>query len=221
MTWSAVPGWDFEDDLPRDLKFIDASHVLAIGWFGIYYSDDLGESWEQVYEYGGWSLAVLDDGQSWAVSDSSLMHSNDYVTWANLPVPGRSPFPGLSPPYLSDIFFLDDTHGWIVGDQIPIMYTPDGGATWYEQSTSEEINGRLMAVDFINQTHGWAVGSNGIILRTTEGNLLEHRLWMGPTDPLFLLPISTIAVIAIVGFAYYRRRKTAPHLAHVDAPSLE
>ncbi|MDF1537393.1 MAG: YCF48-related protein [Candidatus Thorarchaeota archaeon] len=208
LTWSAVPGWDFEDDLPRYIEFIDDSRVLAIGWFGIYYSEDLAEAWEQVHDYGGWSLVALDNGKSLAVADNELMYSEDYTTWINLPVPNRAPLPRHTPPYLSDIFFLDDTHGWIVGDQIPIMYTPDGGNTWYEQSVSEEVTGRLMSVDFTNQTHGWAVGSEGIILRTTQGNLLECRLWMGITDPVFLIIVSSIGVIVIVGLGYYRRRKT-------------
>ncbi len=220
ISWTTLTGWTFEDDLPRHMEFLDHSAILAIGWFGIYYSNDFGESWERVHDRGGWSLAVSGDSGVWAVGDNEFMHSTDYFTWINLPIPNRAPLPHLLTPYLSDIYFLDATNGWIVGDLIPIMYTPDGGTSWYEQSASEEITGRLMAVDFVNATSGWAVGSNGIILRTAQGNLLESRLWLGVTDPLFLLIISSVGVI-VAGYVYRRKRMTSKPKSHPNSPEIE
>ncbi len=93
---------------------------------------------------------------------------------------------------------MDANNGWIVGDEVPIMYTPDGGLSWYEQSTSEGVYYRLYAVDFVDQTHGWAVGSGGYILRTTRGNSTDMRLWTGMNDPIFLSIIGGLTGVAVV-----------------------
>jgi photosystem II stability/assembly factor-like uncharacterized protein len=75
-----------------------------------------------------------------------------------------------------DVSFVNATHGWIVGIEIKVMYTPDGGTSWYEQSVPEDVSSRsprIRAVDFINETHGWAVGSRGVILRLVPPTVWE------------------------------------------------
>ncbi len=61
---------------------------------------------------------------------------------------------------ISDIFFVDNFNGWATGDII--IYTSDGGLTWYQQGTvtKNKINGLY----FKNYNHGWGVGENGTIL---------------------------------------------------------
>jgi len=90
-----------------------------------------------------------------------------------------------------------------------VMYTPDGGANWYEQGVPSDATGRMIAVDFINQTHGWVVGNGGTILRTYTGNTLGTRLWKGMTDPQFLSIVFLVGVVFIVsvgGIVKIRRR---------------
>jgi hypothetical protein len=106
------------------------------------------------------------------------------------------------------------------------MYTPDGGANWYQQSVPAEVNNRIYAVDFINQTHGWAVGSDGILMRTTTGNSLGNRLWYGMTDPLFLSIISIIAIVVVVPVGVfivrrYRRGKRTPSETKPPQPKID
>ncbi|MHA2059091.1 MAG: YCF48-related protein [Candidatus Thorarchaeota archaeon] len=205
ITWDSVPGWTI-DDSPRELQFLSTLDVWAIGWFGIYHSEDGAETWEQVQSIEGRSFSFVSENEAWAVGDNVLMHMIDGSNWSEVVIPARAPVPRLfRPPYLSDIQFLDSNNGWIVGDEIPIMYTPDAGGNWYEQSVSEEVIGRLYSVCFVNVTHGWAVGSQGTILRTTEGNVTGSRLWFGFTDPIFLLIIGAVSVI-IVSTLVLRRR---------------
>jgi photosystem II stability/assembly factor-like uncharacterized protein len=215
MTWEAVSGWTF-DDTPRRIQFLSILDVWAIGWFGIYHSEDGAETWEQVHSIGGSALSFVSDTEAWAVGDSALMHMVDGSNWSMLVIPARAPVPfRFTPPYLSDIQFLDSNNGWIVGDEIPIMYTPDAGGNWYEQSVSEEVIGRLYSVYFVNVTHGWAVGSDGTILRTTEGNVTGSRLWFGFTDPIFLLIIGAVSVIIVSTLVLrrrFRRKSVAPSL---------
>ncbi len=207
QTWESVSGWDFDDGL-REIEFRSSLDVWTIGWSGIYHSEDGAETWEQVYSYGGWGFSFVSDDEAWAVGDGILMHMADGASWHSLAIPSRAPVPRLRSPYLSDILFIDSTNGWIVGSEIPVMYTPDGGANWYEQSISEEIISRLYSIDFINSTHGWAVGSRGTILYTTNGNMIENRLWNGMTDPIFLLIIGMISAVIIGGIvrSHYSRK---------------
>jgi photosystem II stability/assembly factor-like uncharacterized protein len=209
QTWDTVPGWDFEYDGPRSMVFLSSTDIWAIGWFGIYHSVDGAGTWEEVYNTGGWDLSFVSNNEAWAVRDSGIMHMVDGETWFEVEVPARVPISiRLRPPYLTDVQFVDEDNGWIVGDEVPIMYTPDGGLNWYEQSTSEGVYFRLLAVDFVDQTHGWAVGANGYILRTTRGNTTETRLWGGLTDPVFLSAIGVILTVVVVIFiALWRRRR--------------
>jgi LPXTG-motif cell wall-anchored protein len=205
--WTEVSGWSF-DDTPRHLWFSTSDEVWAIGFFGIYHSTNLAENWTQVFNHGGWSPSMLDDGEGWAVSDGALMHTSNGTDWRGLPIPGRAPYRGFTLPYLSDVFFIDN-RGWIVGTEVPVMHTPDGGSTWYTQSTSRQVTSRMMALDFLNNTYGWAVGNGGVILKTTTGTDLGTRLWTGMTDPLFLTILGGLisVVVVISGGLFYRRRK--------------
>jgi photosystem II stability/assembly factor-like uncharacterized protein len=194
------------------MRFLSSSNVWAIGYSGIYHSQDGAETWEQVSNKGGWTLSFVSETEAWAVGDNRLAHMTDGQTWVELPVPARFPIGGdwFGLTYLTDILFQDVDNGWIVGHRIPVMYTPNGGADWYEQSVPEAVTDRLMAVDFFNSTHGWAVGWGGTIIRTTKGNALGTRLWNGMTDPVFLSMVGLAAVvIGGVVFVFTRRRRRA------------
>jgi len=208
QTWESVPGWTF-DDLPLKMRFLSSSNVWAMGIYGIYHSQDGAETWEQVSNRGGWTLSFVSETEAWAVGDNRLAHMTDGQTWVELPVPARFPIGGswFTLTYLTDILFLDADNGWIVGRRIPVMYTPNGGADWYEQSVPEAVTRRLMAVDFVNSTHGWAVGSGGTIIRSTRGNTLGTRLWNGVTDRVFLSIVGVVAVMIIGVIFVFNRRK--------------
>jgi photosystem II stability/assembly factor-like uncharacterized protein len=213
LSWQEVTGWNFSGDMPREIHFISNTTAWAIGFFGIYYSSDGCDTWTQMHDYGGWAFSFVDSEEAWAVGDGMLAHMSDGRSWENTALPRRSPF-SYSPPYFTDVLFLDESNGWIVGGVTSdphVLYTPNGGRDWYTQSTSKEIIARLMAVDFINETHGWAVGYDGLILRTTHGKDLGTRLWLGPTDPIFLAYVSAIvgvsAVLAILVVRHFRRHR--------------
>jgi photosystem II stability/assembly factor-like uncharacterized protein len=218
QTWESVPGWTF-DDLPRKMRFLSSSNVWAMGIYGIYHSQDGAETWEQVSNMGGWTLSCVSETEAWAVGDNRLAHMTDGQTWVELPVPARLPAPRVRPPYLTDILFVDADNGWIVGTEIRVMYTPNGGADWYEQSIPEAVSDRLIAVDFVNSTHGWAVGYGGTIIRTTKGNTLGTRLWNGMTDRVFLSVVGVVAIVIIgVVFVFNRRKRGAKSILR-DSPT--
>lgn len=220
-TWDAIPGWNF-NDTPRCMQIVSPSEIWTIGFFGIFLSTDGAETWTEVYSNGGWSLSMQNNGDGWAVSDDSIMHTSNGHDWAELTVPTRTLFGRINPPYLTDVFFVDN-QGWIVGLEIPVMYTSDGGITWYEQSVPEDVSSRLMAVNFLNDTYGWAVGHSGNILKTTNGNTLGTRLWNGLTDPAIISLVVGIAVVTVLftgGFIIYLKRRKV-HLLVSNTPSID
>src|SRR5262249_46832676 len=89
---------------------------------------------------------------------------------------------------LSDVSFVDATHGWAAGSTCPdpscasprgvVLRTLDGGAHW----TSEPVGDvpPLNGIHFVDATHGWAVGSTpGVLLSTDDGGLT----WRVATPP--------------------------------------
>ncbi|MHA2043310.1 MAG: YCF48-related protein [Candidatus Thorarchaeota archaeon] len=216
QSWSSVSGWNFSDH-PQMMQVLSPLDIWAVGFGGIYHSIDGGIIWERSSNMGGWALSFVNDVEGWMIDDNRLAHTSNGNTWEDGVVPMRSPLYRFDPPYTTDIQFIDEDNGWIVGNEIKVLHTPDGGTNWYEQSVPSGVNDRVNAVDFINRTHGWAVGVDGIILRTYRGDTVGTRLWNGITDPLFLSIVGVVAVGVIVtvgGIIRLRRRRG-------KSPSLE
>lgn len=209
LTWNNITSWTFNDTL-RMIYFTTTTEVWAIGIFGIYHSEDAGETWEKSFNRGGWSLSFVSDTEAWAVADTWLAKMTDGETWVLQSSPRNSPFPPPKAPYFSDIFFIDSENGWIVGSETEIAYTPNGGLDWYSQEFP--VDTRVTSIDFINLTHGWVVGFDGYILRTTNGNSLGTHLWMGISNPFIsvfiILPTIFIVISALFTVRRMKRRIT-------------
>jgi len=77
---------------------------------------------------------------------------------------------------LNDVYFADNEHGWIVGDEGIILNTENGGITWNAQESGTDFD--IESVYFINQDTGWIAGKEtqgypdqGIIIRTINGGV--------------------------------------------------
>ena len=70
---------------------------------------------------------------------------------------------------LTNLFFVDQNTGWIVGTAGTILRTTNGGTDWITESSG--TNNDLFSVRFIDQSTGWATGGNGTILKTTDGGI--------------------------------------------------
>ena len=71
---------------------------------------------------------------------------------------------------LEDIFFLNASMGWAVGENGVILYTDNGGESWTEQTSGTQET--LRSVGFADENNGWAIGGDfgvGAILHTTDG----------------------------------------------------
>lgn len=65
--------------------------------------------------------------------------------------------------FISTVSFVDSSNGWIgtIGSSFgkSILATNDGGHTWQQQTTSENLN--VQSFSFIDQKQGWSVGNVG------------------------------------------------------------
>ncbi len=71
---------------------------------------------------------------------------------------------------LEDIFFLDASVGWAVGENGLILHTTNGGKNWKTQTSGTTET--LRNVRFVDKFTGWAVGGDfgvGVILSTNSG----------------------------------------------------
>ncbi len=181
---------------PRDFH-LTASTIRVTTFDGIIISEDWGLTWE-VELPKGTALSFITENDGWVIHHPTISHFNG-GTWTELPRVARITVPTY--PSYRDIEFIDSEHGWIVGKGPSIIYTPNGGKSWYEQ---EVADCSLNTVDFINESHGWVAGWRGAVLRTKTGNLLGPALYSGVfirlitgggfIVPFFSLMVGTISV---------------------------
>ena len=77
---------------------------------------------------------------------------------------------------LKDIFFVNASTGWAVGENGVILHTTDGGDTWQKQNGGTEEH--LLSIQFTNENVGWAVGGDfgvSVIIHTTDGGETWER----------------------------------------------
>ena len=68
---------------------------------------------------------------------------------------------------LTDVFFVDRSHGWATGQQGTMLRSQDGGTHW--RQLPMPTGATIWAVRFVDLDHGWAVGNNGAIFETADG----------------------------------------------------
>jgi photosystem II stability/assembly factor-like uncharacterized protein len=94
------------------------------------------------------------------VIDSLLMRTDDGgESWTRILVPSKLE--------LFHLDFVNNSRGWIVGDDGLVLSTQDGGLSWFAQNS--RTNKALYNVDFRDSSEGYAVGEKGVILRTENG----------------------------------------------------
>ena len=71
--------------------------------------------------------------------------------------------------FFSDVFFLNNNLGWVVGNDGTILRTIDGGHTWLEPANPLPVTVSMYSVYFVNENIGYAGGVHDLILKTTDG----------------------------------------------------
>lgn len=73
---------------------------------------------------------------------------------------------GITTPF-NDIYFVNNSTGYIAGEGGVMLQTTDAGFTWYPQYTGTSNN--LRGLTFIDEVTGYTAGSGATILKTTNG----------------------------------------------------
>ena len=177
---SVYSQWYFQNPKPTGIDlntgyFIDSLTGWAAGSYSLLHTTDGGITWDfqdpDQYLVNP-SLCFTDADHGWLTGgDRTIFHTSDGgLTWES-----QSWTTGSTLESLSEIFFVDNMHGWAVGgahtNGVPpsnfIIHTTNGGDTWNVQYMEDGI--RLNGVYFTDLQHGWAVGFQRIILHTSNG----------------------------------------------------
>jgi len=147
-------------------------------------------------------FACGDNGQVWKINGSTLTNLNTgyYTAFESISAPTKDDVwfcggnhlvyyngttiieqsgPGGT---FSNIYFIDDQEGWVVGSVGLIGHTTNGGNTWETQANPDPQSRSLNKVFFLNTNEGWSVGVEGIILHTNDGGINWEVEGDGLTD---------------------------------------
>ncbi|MFC2092936.1 YCF48-related protein [Bacteroidota bacterium] len=146
------------------------SRSLDVNGFTLRTSNS-GNNWiNAVNTPGGNDVFVYDENSAWIMIEGSpytgpgilFRTTNGGVNWDTTT---------LAAGYISSIYFITASTGWVYGGGGNIRKTVDGGINWSSQNC---ITGLFISdVHFINTMEGWACGGygtgNGFIRHTTDG----------------------------------------------------
>ena len=109
---------------------------------------------------------------------------------------------------LHDVQFVDELHGWAVGDHGVIWQTADGGRAWQLLACPGEC--ALRSVCFLSDRVGWVAGGTtapytrlgvGVLLATTDGGRTWTELSHGRMPQLRFVRFFSAAAGVLVGEA--------------------
>lgn len=89
---------------------------------------------------------------------------------------------------ITDYAFVDDTHGWAVGEGGTVLSTADGGVTWAAQTSGTPLS--LGQVRFVSPMAGWATSENGELIKTADGGATWQRVSFGRNDSVQRLGVA-------------------------------
>lgn len=167
------------------VTFVDGTGCVVGSNGTILRSDDRGKSWQQ-QESGTretlMAIHLANSNRAVAVGSNGiiLLTGDGGRTWERHPLDWAKKLPPsiielcILSPNLYDIFFVDQQHGWVVGEKGTIMVTGDEGRNWDLISIGKYPS--LYSVFFTNEREGVAVGKDGTLLTTVDGGMhWEHR----------------------------------------------
>ncbi len=91
-----------------------------------------------------------------------LLSDDEGATWTQASVPASV--------QLNAVTFVDERHGWAVGEDGLILHTRDGGQRWQKQLDLRDADqkGPLLDVEFTSPEEGYAVGVFSKLYRTAD-----------------------------------------------------
>lgn len=154
-------------------------------------------------------ITVVDDNYLIAVGERGhILLSLDGKSWQQVTSPVDST--------LTDVFFVDNLNGWIVGHDAVILHTDDGGKTWHIQQFLPELEKPLFNIIFKDQDNGIAVGAYGLMYRTINGGehwqLEFHEEFLNKDDKAYLSELKNEDQAVYID----ERSAILPHFNHIE-----
>jgi photosystem II stability/assembly factor-like uncharacterized protein len=173
-----VPGGERGSGLGR-IQFRDTLSGWATAADGqVMLTVDGGETWRPVHlpgVRGGYlhAMQFIDGREGW-VAGTQIAHTEDGgESWHTL-FRSESENGYVT---ANAICFLDDAHGWLVGQAGTIMRTDDGGGDWtrVQLPLHSGEHPTFWDVTFVGGDMGWVVGEHGFIFHTKDRGATWER----------------------------------------------
>lgn len=147
------------------------------------------------------SVHFINRTTGWAVGTGLVIKSTDGgLTWTSTQLITKEP--------LTEIYFLNETTGFIIGRLGTILKSTDGGGTW--KSKPCPVIGWLTDISFIDQNTGY-IAAGGDILKSTDGGETWEIVYSWKPSDIFdhvaLVSINTFdqIIIAVANNLYYTK----------------
>ncbi len=190
-------GWIAGGDGGSFPSYINHRVILSTTNGGNTWSVQIGQAYQSQLK----SIVFLDDNIGYAAGLSGIIeHTTDGGNnWIEQQVISSYDF--------SDVFFSNDSTGFVVGDYLGLPHygvifkTTNGGVNWNEIPLgADEL---ILGIYFTDEQNGWAVGNDygsgniGIVYRTTDGG----DVWSKQTIPLVDALFSVFFINNTTGWA--------------------
>ncbi|RLC32601.1 MAG: hypothetical protein DRH37_00195 [Deltaproteobacteria bacterium] len=197
MTADGGKSWNrytISEEIFNDIFFIGEKGWI-VGESGlIMHTDDGGKHWLRQPSNVAMSLMrvfFLDRSKGFIVgADGTILRTVDGgSSWKTVDFDWISRLPmdlldaGILSINLYDIFFNNETSGWIVGDSGTILHSEDGGKQW--RIVHIGLLPPLFSISFVNAKEGWAVGQNGFSVKTEDGGKIWKKVVIEKENSLF------------------------------------
>ncbi len=204
--------WVWQNPYPTgndltDLKFFNSELGWIVGTNGIVIkTTNSGVNWFTLNvnpKYDFSSVFCIDENLLWATTsrveyDSRfggpyiLFSSNGGISWVEILNEGNFPNYTFQKNGLKQIYFLNDSTGFSIGDSGLILTSTNSGLDWFNAESQTTLS--LERIKFINDSMGFICGgklyistcdyppdcpsfSNGIILKTTDGGYSWYKIF--------------------------------------------
>jgi photosystem II stability/assembly factor-like uncharacterized protein len=198
----------------RAIDFIDTQNGWTGGGFGsLHQSTDGGRTWvtrdagtaQQIFGVDvvtPQTIVIVGGGTSFTMARRS---TDGGASWQEMQV-------HIPDTLFLDVFFVNETTGWIVGSSGGISKTTDAGATWTGQPHVGSWG--FVSVNFSDPNNGWAGGYFADLYHTTNGGATWTQQNPAIPDRTHVLGVSAISANVAWISGYGGGANSLPYVKH-------